>query len=53
MTNQPHNTPLNADDELDNFMAELGFFWDSYQSDWRNDGRKQFDRDFDDSISMD
>ena len=46
------NTPLNTDG-LDNFMHELGFLWDSYQSVWRNDGRKQYDRDYDDSISMD
>ena len=42
-----------SEDELDTFMKQLGFFWDSYQSDWRNNGRKQFSRDYDDSISMD
>lgn len=47
MTNQA------SEDKLDTFMEQLGFLWDSYQSNWRNDGRKQFDRDYDDSISMD
>ena len=42
-----------SEDELDTFMEQLGFSWDSYQSNWRNDGRKQFNRDYDDSISMD
>ena len=46
------NTPLNADG-LDNFMHELGFLWDGFQGDWRNDGREQYGRDYDDSISMD
>lgn len=41
-----------SEDELDTFMKQLGFFWDSYQSNWRNDGRKQFGIDYDDSISM-
>ena len=46
MTNQA------SEKELDTFMEQLGFFWDSFQSDWRNNGRKQFSRDYDDSISM-
>jgi hypothetical protein len=41
-----------SEDELGTFMEQLGFFWDSYQSNWRNDGRKQFSRDYDDLISM-
>lgn len=53
MTKNPTDTNQASEDELDAFMEQLGFFWDSYQSDWRNDGRKQFSRDYDDSISMD
>ena len=49
----PTDTNQASEDELDTFMEQLGFLWDSYQSNWRNDGREQFDRDYDDSISMD
>ena len=49
----PTDTNQASEKELDTFMEQLGFFWDSYQSDWRNNGRKQFSRDYDDSISMD
>ena len=45
--------PLQEDEELRAFMSILGFWWDGFQSEWRNNGRKQFDRDYDDSMNMD
>ena len=48
------NKPDTSADELpDELMKSLGFEWDSFQHEYRNDGRKQFDRDYDDSISLD
>ena len=42
-----------TDERPDKLMKSLGFWWDPLQYEYRNNGRKQFDRDYDDIISLD